>query len=656
MFQVLKLSIARKLLLLTTIPLLGAFVLAGVVAKNAREQLRRSEALGSVESLAELSEDVSALIYRLEVERAARLFLLGQRKMQANPDSERTETAVTSTANELAKAFTSSDRAAQTLREFMGRRDLSRLPKRLVGELTEALHKLGSLPRAGALSAQQEGDVTGLLESYGAVERGLLRTIGALTELTDDGELLRCISSLVAVLELQERASIEHALLSYVFAVGDFPAGTYRDFLSLLTEERAFVEGLRTNGTAQQLADYVLRLQDPRIAATERLRRAALDATEGAPVGNANEWYAIQGLKVDSLHGLERELNHEVHQRTLGKLSATRSALLIGSVLAGTALLFSVALAVFIGRGITRSVHTLKDAAILVASGKTNVQVKLGSHDELESLGNAFNDMTEELSRARGAVQEQTRMARDLEIAARIQEALLPPSLKHPDFDFLGRMRPADEVGGDFYDVLSDERSSALWITIGDVSGHGVPAGLVMLMAQSAFGAYFQANPTARPDEVIRGINRLLSDQIGVRLRDDKYLTGLLLTHAGGGSFVFAGGHEWPLIWRASKGCCEIVEAPGPWLGIMPDLGHIPVSSLYLEPGDILCLYSDGLIEARDADGSMFDIGGLQNALEESAAATPDLASIADELFARVDKHTAIRDDDWTLLLVRRAA
>jgi sigma-B regulation protein RsbU (phosphoserine phosphatase) len=114
--------------------------------------------------------------------------------------------------------------------------------------------------------------------------------------------------------------------------------------------------------------------------------------------------------------------------------------------------------------------------------------------------------------------------------------------------------KPAQEVGGDFYDVLCDERSRSLWVTIGDVSGHGVPAGLVMLMTQSAFAAYFRANPLARPDEVIRGVNDLLNEQIGVRLRDDKYVTGLLLQHSGAGRFVYAGAHEWPLVWRKATG------------------------------------------------------------------------------------------------------
>jgi sigma-B regulation protein RsbU (phosphoserine phosphatase) len=320
------------------------------------------------------------------------------------------------------------------------------------------------------------------------------------------------------------------------------------------------------------------------------------------------------------------------------------------------ALLGSVVLALLIGRGVTRSVHVLRDAANRVAQGSTDVRVELQTKDELAALGHAFNEMTSEIARAREGLREQTRMSRDLEIAAGIQSALLPPSLAHPELEFAGRMQPAEEVGGDFYDVLCDDRSRSLWVTIGDVSGHGVPAGLVMLMTQSAFAAYFRANPLARPDEVIRGVNDLLNEQIGVRLRDDKYVTSLLLQHTGAGRFVYAGAHEWPLVWRKATGKSEMLEAPGPWLGIKRDLDDIPVSSLALARGDLLCLYSDGLIEARDAKGELFDMERLGEALERAAHDRDSLQDIADDVLQAVTEHAHEREDDWTLLLIRRAA
>ncbi len=82
--------------------------------------------------------------------------------------------------------------------------------------------------------------------------------------------------------------------------------------------------------------------------------------------------------------------------------------------------------------------------------------------------------MTGELGRARAALSDQARMARELELPRKSSARCCPRRPQHPDFEFAGRMLPADEVGGDFYDVMSEPTQGALWISIGDVSGHGV--------------------------------------------------------------------------------------------------------------------------------------------------------------------------------------
>ena len=647
--------IALKLLLLAGFPVLGVLVLASLVVGSARDQLKRGEALGSVESLAELSEDVSTLVYRLQSERARLALDLASKNSTPRPDAAASAEAAPS-PGQATTSFQATDAALARLRRFVSTRDLTRLPARLSDGLTSTMKHLERLNDVRGEAQHGTTSLNDLIGFYAEPSRRLIRASAALSELTDDGEVLRSIAALVAVLELEERASAEHALLGYVYATGDFPPGSFRDLMTLVTEEQTFVEVLKTNASTTQFSEYQTRMKDPRLAMADGLRRAAVESIDGDLEQRAQDWFSAQGSKVDSLRTLEERLNRDVRRRAESKLQDTHRAVLTSSGLVASALLGSVLLALVIGRGVTRSVHVLRDAANRVAQGSTNVRVDLQTKDELAALGHAFNDMTSEISRAREALREQTRMSRDLEIAASIQSALLPPSLVHPELEFAGRMQPAQEVGGDFYDVLCDDRSRALWVTIGDVSGHGVPAGLVMLMTQSAFAAYFRANPLARPDEVIRGVNDLLSEQIGVRLRDDKYVTGLLLQHAGAGRFVYAGAHEWPLVWRKASGKVDVLEAPGPWLGIKRDLEDIPVSSLSLARGDLLCLYSDGLIEARDVNGELFDMDRLSSALERAARSHDSLQTIADDVLQAVADHAHEREDDWTLLLIRRAA
>jgi sigma-B regulation protein RsbU (phosphoserine phosphatase) len=213
-------------------------------------------------------------------------------------------------------------------------------------------------------------------------------------------------------------------------------------------------------------------------------------------------------------------------------------------------------------------------------------------------------------------------------------------------------MAPADEVGGDFYDVLRDESGQRLWLTVGDVSSHGLPSGLVMLMTQAAFASHFRAASSSSPDAVIRGVNELLCENLTERLKDDKYVTAEVLCYRGSGVFTCAGGHQWPLVYRARLGSCEIVEAPGPWLGIQRDLDDVPLTNIALEAGDVLCLYSDGIIEARNSVGELFDVSRLKAALESELRGA-ELAHIAEAVFARVQEYSSTRDDDWTLFLAR---
>jgi phosphoserine phosphatase RsbU/P len=283
------------------------------------------------------------------------------------------------------------------------------------------------------------------------------------------------------------------------------------------------------------------------------------------------------------------------------------------------------------------------------------VRVNIAQGDELGQLGAAFNDMTGELGRARAALSDQARMARELEIAAQIQRALLPPNPSHPDFEFAGRMLPADEVGGDFYDVLSEPNNHALWISIGDVSGHGVGAGLVMLMAQAAIASHFLNDPSAEPARVLREVNSLLCENIANRLRDSKYVTAQLLTYTGAGRFACVGAHEWPLVFRAKTKRCEVIEAPGPWLGIIADLPDIPVTVMTVEPGDVLCLYSDGVTEAQNDAGEQFDVARMAAAIERAMGEGKALDDVTRAVFDEVESFSGRHDDDWTMLLVKRS-
>jgi sigma-B regulation protein RsbU (phosphoserine phosphatase) len=161
-------------------------------------------------------------------------------------------------------------------------------------------------------------------------------------------------------------------------------------------------------------------------------------------------------------------------------------------------------------------------------------------------------------------------------------------------------------------------------------------------------------DPSQDPARVLREVNALLCENITFRLRDDKYVTAQLLTYAGAGKFVCVGAHEWPLIHRAETGRCETIETPGPWLGIVLELDEVPVTVINVEPGDVLCLYSDGITEAQDSAGELFDSTRLSAVIERALAEGSALDDVTKAVFDEVEAFSGRRDDDWTLLLVRR--
>jgi serine phosphatase RsbU (regulator of sigma subunit) len=653
------LSIRHKLGLLAGIPIVGALLLALQIISGARLQAQKAEALGSIEGLAELSAQMTNAVHTLQLERASEALALGVRrqleKAASNAAGEPDTAAIErSAAHDSQEQVRASDLALARLDSFLKEHEVSRLPPRLAGPLLEAQRRLKDLPALRVEIASGEAGIAEVFELHGASIQAFLRAIAGLTDLSDDGELLRSITSLGSLLQLEERMSREHALLAHVFAQGEFPPGSYRDLVSLISELDIYADVFRTTAAVEHQKSY------DRVMATQanqrllQLRRTALETTEEELTISPEEWFDLGKQKLALLGGIERTLNEQVRTAALAKFNATQNALTVSTALVAGVVLFSVVFAWILGSRVTRRVEVLRDASRRIAAGDLEGRVSITEGDELGQLGGAFNDMTGELGRARAALNDQARMARELEIAAQIQRALLPPSPSHADFEFAGRMVPADEVGGDFYDVLSDPNLRTLWISVGDVSGHGVGAGLVMLMAQAAFASHFLNNSAEEPARVLREVNALLCENITNRLRDNKYVTAQLLTYQGDGSFVCVGAHEWPIVYRAKTGRCEIIEAPGPWLGIVAELSDVPLTALTVEPGDVLCLYSDGITEAQNAEGEQFDLARVTAVLEAALGQGRALDDVTRAVFDEVEAFSGRHDDDWTMLLAKR--
>jgi sigma-B regulation protein RsbU (phosphoserine phosphatase) len=268
---------------------------------------------------------------------------------------------------------------------------------------------------------------------------------------------------------------------------------------------------------------------------------------------------------------------------------------------------------------------------------------------ERMSAALAAKEVAEAADREKSAAKQ--RLEKELEIGARIQTCILPPTIEIQGLSVSARMIPASEVGGDYYDVFATRDGA--WIGIGDVAGHGLTSGLVMLMVQSAVAALGRDRPDALPSEILGAVNAVLYDNIRHRLRQDEYVTLSLLRYHDDGRLVFAGAHEEMVVRRAATGRCETVPTLGTWVGVRSDIGSATVdASITLEEGDVLVLYTDGVTEAMDGDRRQFGLDRLAGVVEEIGAAPVD--EIQRHILAEVARWSAQQDDDITVVVIRR--
>ncbi|HYP77094.1 MAG TPA: SpoIIE family protein phosphatase [Polyangiaceae bacterium] len=245
---------------------------------------------------------------------------------------------------------------------------------------------------------------------------------------------------------------------------------------------------------------------------------------------------------------------------------------------------------------------------------------------------------------------EKERLEQELEIATRIQTSILPRDLRVENLEIAATMVPATEVGGDYYDVLPGK--GGCWLGIGDVAGHGLRPGLVMMMLQSIVAALGRENFAAAPREMVNIVNSVLYDNVRNRLGQDEHATLTLIRYFENGELVFAGAHEDLVILRAATGRCERIETLGTWVGATQDIADATEDQhARLENGDVLLLFTDGVIEAANAVGEHYGIERLCAELE--AASGRSVTEIRDRLLGSVQNFLAVQDDDIALLVAR---
>jgi serine phosphatase RsbU (regulator of sigma subunit)/predicted ester cyclase len=245
---------------------------------------------------------------------------------------------------------------------------------------------------------------------------------------------------------------------------------------------------------------------------------------------------------------------------------------------------------------------------------------------------------------------ERERVEQELQVARRIQHASLPkevPTLE--GWQITPFYRPAREVGGDFYDfhLLSEGR---VGLVVGDATGKGVPAALVMSTTLGMLQLAARALSSPSPGEVLGQVNATLL----ARIPPNMFVTcfyAILDPKSATLSYANAG-HDLPYLWHG--GDAEELRARGMPLGLMPGM-HYEEKEIVLQKGDSALLYTDGLVEAHDPQREMFGFPRLQALVSEHGEEESLEEALLEELYSFVGEGWE-QEDDITLVTLRRAA
>jgi sigma-B regulation protein RsbU (phosphoserine phosphatase) len=251
---------------------------------------------------------------------------------------------------------------------------------------------------------------------------------------------------------------------------------------------------------------------------------------------------------------------------------------------------------------------------------------------------------------------ENLRMGAELDVARRLQTMVLPKPEELratlPRLDIAAYMEPASEVGGDYYDVL--QCGSRVKIGIGDVTGHGVESGVLMLMVQSVARALLE-NGEHDPKRFLTVLNQVLVKNIG-RANSENNLTLAFLDYdEAGGGLTLSGQHEEVIVVRRD-GAVERIDTMdlGFPVGLTDDIAtFVATHDLHLDPGDFLVLYTDGITEAENDAGRLFGIDAL--CASAVAARAGSANEIRQQIIADVTAHIGSQPlrDDLTLVVIK---
>jgi sigma-B regulation protein RsbU (phosphoserine phosphatase) len=403
------------------------------------------------------------------------------------------------------------------------------------------------------------------------------------------------------------------AIRSFLVAPVSEPDGASRDLLILAQKdyqtqapswEQTINKARLSSDEPERMALLIAELDRGRAGYVEMPFRG-IDSTWAFAPLDGQLWFVVV---------VPKSVMDQLPQRTLQIVQKyTNEELLITAAAAGGTILLAILVAFMVSRSVTRPMYELADAAGRLSRGDYGVRLKSRTGDERDQVIRAFNEMVPKL-------EDHLRMHESLRLATEVQQNLLPqaePSL--PGLDIAGLSLYCDETGGDYYDYLaiSEDPLGAAAVVVGDVSGHGVQAALLMASARAALR--LRASLPGSPAQIIADVNRQFASDVEA---SGAFMTLFYLaidSTRKAAQWVRAG-HDPAILYDRDSARFDELAGHGSALGLHDDAVFEEKELKHLHPGQIIFIGTDGIWETAAPDGRLFGKNALRDLIRTNCA------------------------------------
>jgi HAMP domain-containing protein/predicted regulator of Ras-like GTPase activity (Roadblock/LC7/MglB family) len=345
-----------------------------------------------------------------------------------------------------------------------------------------------------------------------------------------------------------------------------------------------------------------------------------------------NETYLATGLIGKNLSNIAIAALYPTH-----KIQKQINELTISLILAG---LISLSLTILIGITLAhqfiRPIHALNEAAVEIGKRNFRHRIPEKDKDEFGHLNNVFNRAIEGLG--------------ELEIARIVQESLFPDShFNEKNYKVFGKSAVMTTLGGDYFDFI-DLNEESFAIVMGDVAGHGVPAGLIMAMAKSAVKMATEEQKTD-PAELIKAVHSVIYGIKNKKLKRMMTFQYLVIDKNSGKINFSNAGHCFPLLINKDNESAEFIEQVGAPIGVVKRC-RCTNKEIAIKPGEAIILYTDGIIESKNKSGEMIGFNNLKSIALKAYHQDPEI--FYKNIYNQYIDWAGKPDDDTTIIVILR--